>query len=206
MSDVDSFLERMNRLKTALGLSKDKEVAAALGMSDKALNARKARGSFPERELRSLGQARPELALDVDYVLSGKRSPGHMTAKLKSAGERLRLVRGTRTIQEFASQLEIDPGYLEQVETAAQWLSHELLARVVDQESISPMWLLSGELPRLDAELSPLEIVLIDNYRHLEPAQQAKLRQQAAAARAAAIAAKSTIKRVARADKKSDRV
>lgn len=35
---------------------KDKEVAEALGLGEKAFNARKARNSFPKKELRALAQ------------------------------------------------------------------------------------------------------------------------------------------------------
>lgn len=73
MTDVDFFVGALNRLKESLGVSKDKQVAEALGMSDKALNARKARHSFPEIELLALSARRPELKLDVAYVLTGER-------------------------------------------------------------------------------------------------------------------------------------
>ena len=71
MPDVDFFHARLARLKVALGVSKDKEVAEALGLGEKALNARKTRSSFPEKELYALAAKRPELGLDVDYVLTG---------------------------------------------------------------------------------------------------------------------------------------
>lgn len=74
-ANVDFFISRMNRLKTALGVSKDKEVAAALGLGDKALNARKARNSFPEKELIDLANARPDLRLNLDFILDGTPQP-----------------------------------------------------------------------------------------------------------------------------------
>lgn len=73
MNSVDLFLNALNRLKEALGVSKDKQVADALGLSDKALNARKTRDSFPEMEVVALIARRPELKLDVSYVLTGER-------------------------------------------------------------------------------------------------------------------------------------
>ena len=75
MSNVDFFYEKLNRLKEALGKTKDKEVAEALGIGEKAFNARKTRGSFPEKELRALAQQHPDIALNVDYVLTGKHKP-----------------------------------------------------------------------------------------------------------------------------------
>lgn len=190
---MNNFLETSLRLKQQLGVSNDKDLAEQLGIGPTAWANRKKRGAFPETELRALASRRPELPLDVDYVLTGKRSQANVMAKLSTAGERVRQVRGTRSIREFAQALGIEPGYLEQVETAGQWLSNELLASIVEKESVSPMWLLSGELPALEKELSPMEVTLIDNYRHADSQQQAELRRQAAAARAMAIAAKSTV-------------
>jgi Bacteriophage CI repressor helix-turn-helix domain len=60
------------RLKEALQVHTDKEVAAALGLSEKAFNARKARGSFPKDQLDELKVKRQELQLDVAYVLTGQ--------------------------------------------------------------------------------------------------------------------------------------
>jgi len=73
METVDFFLGALNRLKQALGVSKDKEAAQVLGLTDKALNARKARDSFPELEVLRLIARRPELQLDATYVLTGER-------------------------------------------------------------------------------------------------------------------------------------
>jgi hypothetical protein len=101
----------------------------------------------------------------------------------------VRLVRGVRQITEFAKSLGVEPAYLEQVESAGQWMSNEFLTHIVNHENISPMWLMSGELPVLEGELSPLEISLIDNYRHSGLAQQAALRGHAATLRAQTISA-----------------
>jgi len=73
MKKVDLFLATLNRLKESIDASKDKEVAEALGLSDKALNARKTRNSFPELEVVALLARRPELNLDATYVLTGER-------------------------------------------------------------------------------------------------------------------------------------
>ena len=70
--DVDFSEATLSRLKAALGKSKDKGAAELLGMGEKAFNARKTRGSFPEKELRALAQQRPEMGIDVDYVLTGR--------------------------------------------------------------------------------------------------------------------------------------
>lgn len=70
---IEGFNAQIGRLKQVLGLHEDQEVAAALGMSKAALSARKARGVFPEKDLRALISRRPELGIDVLYVLTGER-------------------------------------------------------------------------------------------------------------------------------------
>ncbi|WP_238946170.1 helix-turn-helix domain-containing protein [Vandammella animalimorsus] len=66
-----AFACALGRLKFCLRVSKDKEVADMLGIGEKAFNARKKRNSFPEKKLRALAQRRPELGIDVDWVLTG---------------------------------------------------------------------------------------------------------------------------------------
>lgn len=68
---VDFFSEALVRLKHQLRVSKDGEVAAALGLSKTAFSERKKRGSFPEAELRTLAREKPELGIDPDQVLFG---------------------------------------------------------------------------------------------------------------------------------------
>ena len=65
------FDQQLFRLKEALTAHEDQEVAVALGMTKAAFSARKKRGVFPEKELYALAAKRPELGLDVDYVLTG---------------------------------------------------------------------------------------------------------------------------------------
>ncbi|MBS0212334.1 MAG: hypothetical protein JSR26_04020 [Proteobacteria bacterium] len=52
-------------------MSSDKAVAELLGMGEKALNARKRRDSFPAEKVKVLAADRPDLNLDVRYVLTG---------------------------------------------------------------------------------------------------------------------------------------
>ena len=70
---MDFFSDSLGRLKHELRVSKDGEVAAVLGLSKTAFSERKKRNSFPEKELKELAQKRPELAIDVLYVLTGER-------------------------------------------------------------------------------------------------------------------------------------
>ncbi|HHX6877960.1 helix-turn-helix domain-containing protein [Pseudomonas aeruginosa] len=67
------FDQQLLRMKAVLGMTSDQAVAAALGMTKAAFSDRKKRGAFPEDKLRVLAQQRPELLLDVDYVLTGQR-------------------------------------------------------------------------------------------------------------------------------------
>jgi len=64
-----TFVQRLLRLKLQLKVTKDKQVAEALGLSEKAFAIRKCRNAFPEKDLRVLAQQRPELGLDVAYIL-----------------------------------------------------------------------------------------------------------------------------------------
>lgn len=68
---MNSFDEIALRLKQELKLTKDKELAQALGMGARAWSGRKVRNSFPEDKLYALAAKRPELGIDVQYVLTG---------------------------------------------------------------------------------------------------------------------------------------
>lgn len=65
------FEQALLRLKSQVGIATDKEMAELLGLGEKALNARKRRGSFPTDKLRALAQQRPDLNIDVEHVLYG---------------------------------------------------------------------------------------------------------------------------------------
>lgn len=71
----DEFMPPLLRLQRLLGVSKDKEVAEALGLSVTALSERKRRGSFPIERLHDLARRRPDLAIDAHYVLTGHPTP-----------------------------------------------------------------------------------------------------------------------------------
>ena len=66
------FESQLLRLKQALRLAEDQDVAEALGMTKAAFSARKVRGAFPEDKVKALAADRPELRLDVKYVLTGE--------------------------------------------------------------------------------------------------------------------------------------
>lgn len=73
---MNSFDDATIRLKQVLGVTKDKEVAEYLDLSPVAWAGRKRRGLFPETELYALLAKRPDLQIDVHYVLTGQRVGG----------------------------------------------------------------------------------------------------------------------------------
>lgn len=68
---MDSFKEKLLRLKNELKISTDKEVAAVLGMKPTAFAERKKTNSFPDKQVFDLAKQRPEL--DIEYILLGHR-------------------------------------------------------------------------------------------------------------------------------------
>lgn len=68
---MNRFDDQLLRLKLCLGVSKDAEVAASLGMSRAAFSNRKQAGSFPDEQLLMLKRTMP--GLDVMFVLTGER-------------------------------------------------------------------------------------------------------------------------------------
>ena len=68
---MDSFKEKLLRLKNELKIATDKEVAAALGMKPTAFAERKKTNSFPDKQLFDLARQKPDL--DIEYILLGHR-------------------------------------------------------------------------------------------------------------------------------------
>lgn len=106
---ADNFEKTLLRLKQQLGVPTDKEAAELLGLSDKALNARKRRGVFPDEKLLALIAKRPELKLDFDFITTGHSAasfeaiaahhrPAHMQPGL--AGREAALLRHWRALPE----------------------------------------------------------------------------------------------------------
>ena len=82
---MNFFDEATLRLKQQLKVTEDKQAAEALGLTGNAWTMRKRRSAFPEKELRALAQQRPELGLDVDYVLTGGQLTQRERGQLESA-------------------------------------------------------------------------------------------------------------------------
>lgn len=68
MNDFDAAVLR---LKGQVGVTEDQALAALLGLSKASFSDRKKRDSFPADKLRALAQQRPDLNIDVDYVITG---------------------------------------------------------------------------------------------------------------------------------------
>lgn len=81
---MNFFSGALQRLKYCLRVSKDGEVADALGFTKSAFAERKRRGAFPETELRALAQARPDLRIDVAYILTGVTTDERRAAEAAS--------------------------------------------------------------------------------------------------------------------------
>lgn len=103
MSRFDNILLR---LKQELQVTRDKEVSAVLGLGSTNLAARKKRGTFPELHLRAAAQKHPELGIDVDYVLTGKKTEAADAAGRAKASVRRREAQ----INEALSVLSRDSG------------------------------------------------------------------------------------------------
>ncbi len=80
----EQFLAKLNRLKEGLGVVEDQQVAEALGMTRSALYARKNRSSFPDGRVLALAARRPELCLDVIYILTGEKLDSRAAHSLRS--------------------------------------------------------------------------------------------------------------------------
>ncbi len=119
---MDFFSDSLSRLKHYLRVSKDQEVAAALGLSKTAFSERKKRNSFPEKELRALAQQRPELGIDVEYVLTG----GTLTQRERDHLESARAMTLQLPVEEAEKQrllTRLEDGFLRQ---ATQNLERQL--------------------------------------------------------------------------------
>lgn len=136
---MDFFPEVLTRLKHALRVSKDQEVAQALELSKTAFSERKKRGAFPEKELRALAAKRPELGLDMNYILTGIE--GSAQALLDAKQARIaRVVDAGMSFEEVrAMEKASDPASIEAItallyECRATELAavHQLLTNIVE--------------------------------------------------------------------------
>jgi transcriptional regulator with XRE-family HTH domain len=175
------FDQQLLRLKQVLQISEDQAVAEALGMSKAAFSDRKRRNAFPADKLYALAAKRPDLKLDVEYVLSGRSGAEMAASMLTNFGPRLREVRGKRTPAKFAKLLGVSVGDLALMERGERRPTPDEALRLQETHpQHSVIWLWGGEAPTLNGELDQLEVILIRNYRAATPEGQDLLRRQAA--------------------------
>lgn len=110
-----NFDAELLRLKQALKVTSDQDVAAALGMTKAAFSDRKRRDAFPEDKLRAAAQLHPEWGVDVAYVLTGETAAfraaldvvsGSTAGALKVAGspEKQARIRDADAMQKLAAR------------------------------------------------------------------------------------------------------
>lgn len=176
---MKSFESVLLRLKAELKVPTDKEVGALLGLQEKALSARKRRDAFPEDKLRALAQQRPDLNIDVGYVLNGVRQEEarQAVANIPMRLQQLRIERGAKAVSEAMS---ITEEALARVEAGAANPSPEqMMALAKNLPDVDVAWLLglpATEVPDLTHE----EGVLIFNYRGSSAEGKEALRRMAA--------------------------
>lgn len=178
---MNSFEDALKRLKHALRVSNDTEVANALGMTKTAFAERKRRGSFPDRQLLNLAASQPELGLDTAYILNGETAKSAAERMLLNFPTRLSEVRGDRSIDEFAKVIGVTAADVIKLEAGKRKPTRQEALRVQQAHpQYSASWVLGGDAPALDAELDHLEVNLIRNYRAASAEGQDLLRRQAA--------------------------
>ena len=181
---MKSFENVLLRLKAQTGLQADKEIAELLGLKEQAFNARKRRDAFPEDKLLALATRRPELNLDVDYVLTGN-TENAIARAAATIGARIRQMRGATEAADFAAAMGIAVDELQRIEQGERKPSAELLKHLMSSSlNVDPLWLLTGKPRTLEGDLTSQEMVLVANYRASSPEGQALIRQLAAASAA----------------------
>jgi len=153
---MNKFDEQLLRLKQAVQLTADQDVAALLGLSKEAFFQRKKRDAFPEDKLAALAVKRPALGIDVNFILTGTPT------------------------EEIAANARGIQGRLAQVNGPVNASLDSLKLFITEHPEIDPIWLLTGRHQKLDGELSHLEVSLVANYRAASPEGQKALVVQAA--------------------------
>lgn len=96
------FDDAFNRLKTALKVTNDKEVADIFNMSGQALTNRKRRKAFPLDDLKELIRKEPWREIDLQFILTGELSD------FEQKNRRFKSATGLKTDLEVIQALEID--------------------------------------------------------------------------------------------------
>lgn len=173
-----NFGEALARLKSQLGVTTDREVASALGLGEKAFNARKARGSFPEDKLFALASRRPELKLDPGYVMTGMSKAEELGTRTYAFPSRISALRGDGDLSSLAAKTGIPEADLALMEAGRAMPTAEQFGQLVAAfPDRSPSWIAGGPRPQLDAELTDIEVILVRNYRQCSSEAQGAIRE-----------------------------
>lgn len=86
---MNHFEEASLRLKQQIGVLQDKDLAEVLGFKSAAWVKRKARNAFPDAELYALAAKRPDLKIDVLYILTGISAYGQAEMALSARASKL---------------------------------------------------------------------------------------------------------------------
>ncbi|MDY0035427.1 MAG: helix-turn-helix transcriptional regulator [Zoogloea oleivorans] len=176
---MNSFERVLLRFKEQVGLQTDKEVAALLGTSATAFGDRKKRGAFPEDKLRALAQQRPDLNIDVGYVLNGVRQEEvrQAVANIPVRLQQLRIERGAKAV---AEAMGVTEEALARIEGGAEMPTTQQMMDLATNLPDADVALLFG-LPVAEASsLTHEEAVLIFNYRESSAEGKEALRRMAA--------------------------
>lgn len=68
------FDQALTRLKNAVNIKNDSDIALLLKMPQSTFASKKARGSFPEEELKDLIQREPWREIDFEFIMTGELS------------------------------------------------------------------------------------------------------------------------------------
>lgn len=119
-----NFDAALLRLKGALQVQTDKEVAGLLGMSPTALNDRKRRDAFPEDKVRALSLTRH---FDAEYVITGVA---------QAALEMIQAARDGKPLKQVTPEDQALLAYWHQCEPADQALLLQLIRRLTPSPNL----------------------------------------------------------------------
>lgn len=165
--DMFEFDRALGRLKQAVGVRTNKDLAPFLGLKESALSKRKRRGAFPVDDLKALASARPDLAIDVDHVLGVKNTTtDDVPSFIRGMAHRLQMIRGERSIEDFAAVVGLGADQLREIDSAARLPTpQELVSLLRADTGHDPYWLVTGSARPAPSKLAPDEISLIEHYR-----------------------------------------
>lgn len=165
---MNFFDEAALRLKQQLKVTENKQVAEALGMTGNAWTMRKRRDAFPETELRALAQQRPELGIDVEYVLTGGTLSTHQRREHEKQLEYLQALPGSndekRALVNFIGEIAAQTATDNKRASTYRALIDEL--RVCSDETVALVLTLAAKLSKAEQT----EAMEADAQRHNEQA------------------------------------